>query len=39
VIPIDLVALEDENHRLKALLREKLLSENARLREMLSRFS
>lgn len=39
VIPIDLVALEDENHRLKALLREKLLSENARLREMLSQFS
>lgn len=35
----DLGALEDENRRLKALLRETLLTENMRLREMLARFS
>jgi hypothetical protein len=35
----DLAALEEESVRLKTLLRDKLLAENARLNEMLRRFS
>lgn len=35
----DLIALEHENHRLKMLLRAKLLAENACLKERLLRFS
>lgn len=35
----DLDALEAENSRLKALMRDRLVSDNARLKQMLSRFS